>query len=180
MENKKNLKQIVKEEYKYIKNLIEERRKIQEELQSSFGVDDAPFGDDFEAASRGVEAGIPSEEKYSKEDLQSWFNEDPEGFMSFIQEPTGEVDETTGLGLGVQHRASHKGEAGGHLELEDELDEMMTLSKGNSLGKTQTTNPLHLSRVRRGYSIDSVNEGAKLRAFIKNQLLETYGLKKTK
>ena len=92
-----------------------------------------------------------------------------------LKEMEGEVDETTGKGLGVQHRASHKGEVGKQLKVEDnaeEMDEMMGLGKSVShqVGKN-TTNPVYKSREKRGY----VNEDEqKIRSFVKTLLKETY------
>lgn len=135
---KSELKNIILQEAIYIKNLVEEKKQIEETLKK-------------------IEEGAPFEEEGKEEEGK-------------------EVEETTGKGLGVQHRASHKGELGKRLKVEDELEEMSGLSQtaSHQVGK-DTTNPVYKSRKKRGY----VNEEEKaVRDFVRKQLYESYGIKK--
>ena len=139
---KSELIQVIKEEHKYIKNLLEEKGRIESLLSE-------------------------------KAEIEKKLDEINAAENSIVE--SDEVDETTGLGQGVNRRASHKGEAGSKLKKEEELEEMSGLSKTTSnVAGADTTNPVYKNRKKRGY----VNEEKVLRTIIKNQLLETYGLKK--
>ena len=123
------LKSIILQEAMYVKNLLEEKKQIEEELSK-------------------LNDEIPEEE----------------------------VDETTGKGLGLQHRASHHGEIGDNLKVEEtkEVDEMLGLSHtaSHQAGK-KTTNPVYKKRKENGY----INEEQIVRNYIRNNWLKILTIK---
>jgi len=84
---KSELIQMIKEEHKYIKNLLEQKERIENLLKEKAEIEKQL--DEIEC-SENPEDGAP------------------------------EVDETIGKGLGVNRRASHQGEAGERLKVEEE------------------------------------------------------------
>ena len=160
---KQEIRNMILEEATYIKNLLNEKKSIEKQLSKvlneefpPMGMEDGPFSEpeDLERLDRETQYDItPEKDTYTKEELKQWFEEDPEGLLSFIQ---GESDE----------------EFGG--EFDEELDEMMGVGNVPSRrAGAETTNPIYKSREERGY----VNEEKNLRKAIRNQLYESYKIK---
>lgn len=183
---KEDIKKIIMEEAKRIKNLVEEKKQIESQLKNIQEGEKTPF---FMQLKK--EFGIPEGGDIRDVNGQTYVhyygqNKKASDWADSIRKKYGkkivftdtskmkknkseEMDETTGKSHTVNKRASHKGEIGKTLKKESEIEEMAGVNQTSSrqAGKN-TTNPVYKSRNKR----NQINESQILRALIKNSLLE--------
>lgn len=182
---KEDVKKIIMEEAKRIKNLVEEKKQIESQLKTIQEGDKNPFfmqlkkefgvpdGGDIRDANGQVYVYYYGQNKKALDWADSIKKKHGKKVIytdtSKMKKNKPEMDETTGKSHTVNKRASHKGEIGKTLKKESEIEEMTGVSQTSSrqTGKN-TTNPVYKSRNKR----NQINESQILRALIKNSLLE--------
>ncbi|MFA5067160.1 MAG: hypothetical protein WC466_03875 [Candidatus Izemoplasmatales bacterium] len=181
--NTKELKKVILEEAKYIKNLLKEKKNIEGKLFELYD-DESDYsfinGDsDPNALSYGYTdklGGTSDKDFWTDERLDKKVNSDIDSAIKNIQED--DIEEMLGVNYATSKQAGKnttnpvykKREEKGYIQ-EDDIEEMLGVNYAASkqAGK-KTTNPIYKKRQKKGY----IQEEKTIRDLVKKQLFETY------